>query len=167
MKKIDKIISFIFLITIIAMIISLAQSYAKYQEKITAEDTAEVAVPIIKLIDDEVIQIKISPQNKETSYKFKVTNTEGEKTSEVTMRYYLQIKSLENLPLNYELYKYENGQVGNTNLLKENQTEYIEMKMQSTEDEYLLKINWGEDNNYKYSKVLDYIQIKLHSEQID
>lgn len=168
MKKSKTILILICLIAILVLIISLATSYARYEQKYTATNTAQVAVPIIKLLDTEAITLKINPEDTEKVYTFKVSNIDDEKKSEVSMQYTIQIKTLDNLPLEFELYRYENGQVGTTNLLTNNITENIPMKLGSAEHEYQLKIKW-EDNNrdYKYAKVVDYIQIKLHSEQMD
>ena len=42
------------------------------------------------------------------------------------------------------------------------------MKLGSSEHEYQLKIKWQDNSNdYKYAKVVDYVQINLKSEQMD
>ncbi len=168
MKKRKIILILIFIIIILVLIISLATSYARYEQKYTATNTAQVAVPIIKLLDTEAITLRINPNEKEKIYTFKVSNADEEKKSEVSMQYTIQIKTLDNLPLEFELYKYENGQAGTTNLLNNNITENIPMKLGSSEHEYQLKIKWQDNSNdYKYAKVVDYVQINLKSEQMD
>ena len=112
--------------------------------------------------------MKINPSEKEKNYTFKVSNVDEDKKSEVSMQYTIQIKTLDNLPLEFELYKYENGQIGTTNLLTNNITPNIPMKLGSAEHEYQLKIKWQDNSNdYKYAKVVDYVQINLKSEQMD
>lgn len=168
MKKGNIILVLIILIAILVLIISLATSYARYEQKYTATNTTQVAVPIIKLLDTETITLKINPKNSEKTYRFNVSNIENEKKSEVSMQYTIQITTLENLPLEFELYKWENEQVTTTNLLTNNITENIQMRLGSPAHEYQLKIKWKDNNNdYKYAKVVDYIQIRVHSEQID
>ena len=168
MKKRKIILILIFIIIILVLIISLATSYARYEQKYTATNTAQVAVPIIKLLDTEAITLRINPNEKEKNYTFKVSNVDEDKKSEVSMQYTIQIKTLDNLPLEFELYKYENGQIGTTNLLTNNITPNIPMKLGSAEHEYQLKIKWQDNSNdYKYAKIVDYVQINLKSEQMD
>lgn len=168
MKKSRTRLFLIFLIAILILIISLATSYARYEQKYITTNTAQIAVPIIKLLDTKAINLKINPSEKEKNYTFKVSNVDEDKKSEVSMQYTIQIKTLDNLPLEFELYKYENGQIGTTNLLTNNITQNIPMKLGSAEHEYQLKIKWQDNSNdYKYAKVVDYVQINLKSEQMD
>ena len=160
-------IDILLLLCIITSIILVSVSISKYKNVMSVSDSVQVAVPIINL-EENVLDVRINPTDTEKDYVFKVSNKEEDKKSEVSMQYTIQIKTLDNLPLEFELYKYENGQIGTTNLLTNNITQNIPMKLGSAEHEYQLKIKWQDNSNdYKYAKVVDYVQINLKSEQMD
>lgn len=75
------------------------------------------------------------------------------------------------MPLDFELYTYDeqnNTKVGE-NLLTGNVTDNIIMNVNNqVENMYLLKIRWREtENNYLFSKEIDYVQIILNGTQVD
>ena len=150
---------------------------------------------MIKEFKFEAVRTLTSPVDKEKDYIFQVANyttqkddeieiqsldlsTENassintsETISEVTMQYNLQIKKSNILPLEFELYNYDentNKAVGEnllTNSISNNATIGFGEKQTQT---YILKIKWkdGKDN-YLYSKEIDCLQLVLNSEQVD
>ena len=133
----------------------------------SVSDSVQVAVPIINL-EENVLDVRINPTDTEKDYVFKVSNKEEDKKSEVSMQYTLEIKNTNNLPLKFELYNYANGAIVGENLLSNNKTQIIPLKLNDEEQGYQLKIKWNQENkNYQYAKVIDYVQIVLDSSQID
>lgn len=162
--KFEKILVLLCIITTI-MIISV--SISKYKNVIESISSGQVAVPIIKL-DENTLDIKLSPTDTEKTYIFKVSNKDGEKKSEVSMQYTLEIKNSNNLPLEFELYNYQNDTVEGENLLTNNKTQVIPLKLNDEEKTYQLNIKWKQDTkNYQYARTIDYVQIVLNSSQVD
>jgi len=155
-----------FLCIITTIIVSII-SFSRYKTSVATDAKSKVAVPIIELnAENSVLPINISPSQSENIYTFKVANNDGENESEVSMEYTLQINSLGNLPLDFELYNQENE---NVNLLNENKlTETIQLNVGEEPHIYNLKIKWKEDRkSYEYSQTIDYIQVVLKSQQKD
>lgn len=166
MQKI-KPINILILLCIITSIILVSVSISKYQDVVTGSNLAQIAVPIINL-EENVLDVKINPTDTEKNYVFKVSNKEEDKKSDVSMQYTLEVKNTNNLPLEFELYNYANGGIDGENLLSDNKTQAIPLKLNNGEQEYQLKIKWNQENkNYQYAKVIDYVQIVLNSSQID
>ena len=165
-KKItvDKLIFLCLFTTMIVIFLSIS----KYQSTTAGSDNIKVASPVI-MLSSNTLQIKINPIEAEQEYLFQVSNSDEEKRSEVSMKYTLEIKTLSNLPLDFELY-----QIGSEeNLLEGNGNTTKEITMYLNEDEkvineYRLKIKWREEeNSYKFSNVADCVQIVLNSTQVD
>lgn len=166
--SIQKLIFFCIVTTIIVTALTLS----KYESSVASSDNTKVATAIMNLSSEmSVIPVSVSPLEKEKEYIFKVSNIEEEKSSEVSMEYTLKIENLGNLPLDFELYTYDEEKIGNSNLLvgNGNITDKIEMKLN---DEgihtYKLKIKWREgENSYLYSQTIDYVRLVLKATQID
>ena len=160
-------IDILLLLCIITSIILVSVSISKYKNVMSVSDSVQVAVPIINL-EENVLDVRINPTDTEKDYVFKVSNKEEDKKSEVSMQYTLEIKNTNNLPLKFELYNYANGAIVGENLLSNNKTQIIPLKLNDEEQGYQLKIKWNQENkNYQYAKVIDYVQIVLNSSQID
>ncbi len=160
-------IDILLLLCIITSIILVSVSISKYKNVMSVSDSVQVAVPIINL-EENVLDVRINPTDTEKDYVFKVSNKEEDKKSEVSMQYTLEIKNTNNLPLKFELYNYANGAIVGENLLSNNKTQIIPLKLNDEEQGYQLKIKWNQENkNYQYAKVIDYVQIVLDSSQID
>lgn len=154
-------------LTLITTIIVISFSLSRYESALAGNDKTKVAIPIISLLTDNVIEVDINPisPNNEQKFYFKIINYKDQEETKVKMKYTIEIKSLNNLPLEFELYNsYTNEQIK----LNSNLTEFIEMPINSTEHNYLLNIKWNDKyNDYKFSKITDYVQIYIYSEQID
>ena len=159
------------IILAVTAIIVLILSIAKYTSTLAANDAATTATPVLTFDTSNSLEVSISPVDGEKIYYFAVSNYTDVQVSEVTMDYYIQINSLSNLPLEFELYEYENNTIGDTNLLEGNGTTTDEIEIALDEEtihNYALKIIWQEDEtSYKYADEIDYVEIVLHGEQIN
>lgn len=144
-------------------------TYSKYFSSVKYESGGKVAIPIISNKDDELL-FTIKP-GEIHEYEFGVSNQIDDITSEVTMKYRLKLEALNNLPLEYELYTFDNNILGDSNILDSNNaTQKFDMPIQKTEiiNKYKLIIKWKEDEkNYLYSKETEYIKIETIAEQVD
>lgn len=160
----------IIILVVITTIIVTVFTLSKYQATSAGSDKTRVAVPMITLSSD-ILELKLNPVNNEQDYIFNVSNYDEQSKTEVTMKYNLQIKSLSNLPLDFELYAYdvENQSQTGQNLLTGNVTENMTMGVnEQVAHTYLLKIKWREnETNYLFSQEIDYVQIVLSGNQID
>lgn len=162
----------LFAAVIVTSIIVIIIAISKYKTTMALKDThTKIATPIVTFTSNE-LEIQLDPINNEKTYEFEVSNYNEETNSEVSMGYNLEIETAGNLPLKYELYDYdEQGNQNTTNLLTVNGNMTQDKKLEAgskTKDKYILKIIWNEDEkNYLYSKELDFIKVKLNSEQIN
>lgn len=161
----DKLVLLCMATTIIVATISLS----KFKTTIATASNAKAAVPVIDLSSTS-LNISIAPLEEKT-YTFSVANNKDGQKSETAMEYTLQIKTLSNLPLEFELYTYDNSEIGENNLLSGNGniTDKIPMNIEeNVSHTYQLKIKWKTDEiDYRYSQVADYVQIVLNSSQVD
>ncbi len=166
---------------IITTIIVATFALSKYQSTIASQTNTSPAIPVISLASNTLnVDLEINPADKEQKYIFQVSNYNKQKdddviisnvVSEVRMQYKLQVKALDILPIEFELYNYdnENNKVFGENLLNNNITENILMDFgEKTTQTYELKIKWKNNkDNYLYSKEIDCVQLVLNSEQVD
>lgn len=164
----DRLIFLFIITTIIVTVLTLA----KYKSTVaTEESSAKVAFPAIDLLSDEVLDVDINPTTEEKEFIFSVTNTEEEKRTEVTIKYTIQIQTLSNLPLEFELYTYENEIKGTKNLLDGNGniTDYINFDFDEDKiDKYMLIIKWKDgQTDYRFSHTIDYVRVVVNGVQVD
>ena len=153
---------------LITTIIVTTLTLSKYESTLAGNSNAIVAVPVMDL-STNTISLNINPIDEEKIYTFSVANIKDKQQSEVSMKYTIQIQSLENLPLEFELYA-ETDTRREKNLLSGNGkiTDPIVMGLEEEKHTYNLKIKWRElEDSYLYSQTIDYVQIVLNSEQID
>lgn len=145
-------------------------SVARYSSTFANENSTYIATPILNISSGETLEFYINTYE-EKIYYFGVTNYNELDVSEVTMEYYIEINSNSNLPLEFELYEYENEEIGTTNLLEKNGTVTDKIEIDLNEEiihNYALKISWQEDDiNYEYASEIDYIEIVVYGEQVD
>lgn len=167
MKKVSlKILIFLCIIT---SIIVAGFTQSKYIEEHKGSSSSQVAGTVLNL-SSNTISLKMNPVNNEQTYIFSVSNNDNDKRAEVAMEYTLQINTAKNLPLDFELYTFDENILGTQNLLNSsNITEKIRIDYDTNiEQTYQLKIKWREnETNYKYSQETDYIQIVMNGTQID
>lgn len=159
---------------IITTIIVATFAISKYQSTLASKSGTMAAIPVISLTSNTLnVNLEIDPINKEQDYIFQVSNYNDdlETISEVTMQYNLQIKTLNILPLEFELYNYdeENNEMIGEDLLTNSKSDNITIGFGEKEIQiYILKIKWKDDDkNYLYSKEIDCLQLVLNSEQVD
>lgn len=153
--------------TIMVTILTLS----KYKTTTAKESSAKVAFPAIDLLSDEILDVDINPTTEDKELIFAVTNTEEEKRTEVAMNYTVKIESLSNLPLEFELYTYDNNTKGTENLLQGNGNITDDINFNFNEDKtdtYMLIIKWKEgQTDYRYNHTIDYVQIVINGVQVD
>lgn len=159
---------------IITTIIVATFAISKYQSTLASKSGTMTAIPVISLTSNTLnVNLEIDPISKEQDYIFQVSNYNDdlENISEVTMQYNLQIKTLNILPLEFELYNYdeENNEMIGEDLLTNSKSDNITIGFGEKEIRtYILKIKWKDDDkNYLYSKEIDCLQLVLNSEQVD
>lgn len=158
----------LFLAVLITSIIISTLTLSKYKTTLASKDKARVATPVISLSSSSLnVGIEINSNIEIPDYVFEVSNYDEQKESEVTMDYVLRVKTSNSLPLEFELYNYEDET--QANLLTGNSTSKIRMDAnQKTNQKYGLKIKWNKNQkDYLYSNEIDYIQLVLNSEQVD
>ena len=173
LKKIN--LKTLFCITIITVIISTFFSLASYRSALSGIGKGQVATVALGIDNETTLNLPIGPldSDDEQSFEFEVLNKSNNRKNEVTMKYYIEIiNDYANLPLNFSIYQ----------LNKNNQYELLPLNLNKTKESYLgysedmsdkykLIISWNKNaenyNDYKFSKSIDLIKIKVVSEQID
>lgn len=164
----DRLIFLFIITTIIVTILTLA----KYKSTIATEESSiKVAFPAIDLLSDEILDVDINPTTEDKELIFAVTNTEEEKRTEVAMNYTVKIESLSNLPLEFELYTYDNNTKGTENLLQGNGNITDDINFNFNEDKtdtYMLIIKWKDgQTDYRFSHTIDYVRVVVNGVQVD
>ena len=181
----------IILITIIGVALSLFfalfRTFSSYQTVVVGDISSNIAFYLTKG-QYQVQQIYLSsltPRNEPYVYTFSVTNSEGNKISDVDVEYVLKIVATTNLPLRYELYMNENyTDNGATNLVTNQNTtidrdehntifktitlgsEELLYSTASTNNYTLLIYYDASENNAKYQDTIESIRIVTDSRQI-
>ena len=146
----------------------VGNAFAKYKTKLEGEGIATVAL----LANETEIAIPIlyGEPGTTTVVPFKITNTEDNKPCEVTLKYNFVINRSNNIPFDYKVCLDEDC---NNEISSIAQGIYDDESFKlnpGIEDEktYYLKINWPEvNNNANYAFEVDYIMVKVNSEQVD
>lgn len=165
MKKREKKRNYKFLITIlIILIISLlfvGYTFAKSMESVMIKATSQIAEPILVVENDP--SLDITAINNEGAYNFTIKNyNENDKTTEVKLRYYIEILSNVDEAVNIKLYEDENEIE-----LNDNKTEYIEVSNKEKEEkQYQIKVKYDQSESESVSEIMEKIQVKIHTEQV-
>lgn len=144
-------------ISIIMVFFLSGFSMGKEMNRTKIETTGKIAVPILKVENEEPIEITNKGQT--GTYNFKVKNyNENEETTDVDMEYQIEILGKTD-EMEMKIYKDEKE----INLI-DNQTERFTLsKEKMQEDNYRLEIKANQ--NSTASEIIQEIQIKVHSEQ--
>ncbi len=177
MKK--KIILIMFLAIVVTFFSGVTYSFfnSKADFKSTNQGIASFVFETNK-VDYIELDINNLVPGDEKEYLFSVTNSKGEKISDVTVEYQLRIKTYHFMPLTINLYKIEGETeklIGNCDetVTRNSENELIcNMPIETlkkTEEEvndYKLKIGFPiEYNDISYSNLVDYINIEIESWQ--
>lgn len=165
--------------TIITSIIVSFNALSKYQTTKKNKEIAKVAIPVISLnssLEMNIDSIDPTNENDRKEILFEVTNqNKGELKSEVKMEYNIEVENLNNLPLIFEIYKFNKEK-------NEFEDKPLDMTANITNDNYVLTPNSENDrykliaiwkknidnyNDYRYSKTLDCIKVQINGNQID
>lgn len=159
MKEKDKKREITLAIVISIMMIFFLSGFSMGKEvnRTKIETTGKIAVPILKVENEEPIEITNKGQT--GTYNFKVKNyNENEETTDVDMEYQIEILGKTD-DTQMKIYKDEKE----INLI-DNQTERFTLsKEKMQEDNYRLEIKANQ--NSTASEIIQEIQIKVHSEQ--
>lgn len=165
MKKREKKRNYKFLITIlIILIISLlfvGYTFAKSVESVMIKATSQIAEPI--LVVENNPSLDITAINNEGTYNFTIKNyNENDKTTDVKLRYYIEVLSNVDEAVNIKLYEDENEIE-----LSDNKTEYIEVSNKEKEEkQYQIKVKYDQSESESVSEIMEKIQVKIHTEQV-
>ncbi len=159
-RKKQIIIFMVIMITIILFFSGFSMGKGINRKDINGK--TEVAKPILQVENGS--SIEINNTNKIGTYEFKVKNyNEQEEITQVDLEYYIEIlNNLENTGITLKLFK--NDQEIET---KENKTEKFRIsKNEKVEDNYKLEITYDENKNINMENIVEQLQIKVHSEQM-
>ncbi len=162
-------------ITIITVIISTFFSLASYHSALSGSGKGQVASVALSIDNETTLNLPIGPldSDSEQSFEFEIFNKSDKRKNEVTMKYYIEIiNDYANLPLNFSIYQLnENNQYELLSLNSNKTQEFYLGYSEDKGDKYKLIIRWNKDaenyNDYKFSKSMDLIKVKVVSEQVD
>ena len=103
-KKILKLL--ILLLCLLLLFKFINYSVARYESDTFAKSNIQVAFYVIKK-DYQTMNLNLDslfPDDKPYTYKFSISNSDGNKICETDMEYDLRIRTTTNLPLEFELY---------------------------------------------------------------
>lgn len=150
-------------LSIVAFSYLIVLTYSKFHATTEVDDSARVAF----FLGDRFKTTDISPDDiapgESQKISIDVSNSEGTKTIETSMRYIIEVEDFGSLPLEYELKK------GTTSVEFANKRAEGTMSVGSEQtDSYTLTIKWPkEDNDIGYANEVKAIRLKLQAEQID
>lgn len=173
----------LFLIIFFLCLFPLAKS--RYESKTVFNFKNDVAIYILdaSFQKNDINIPDLIPSTKPYIYNFTISNSDGEKTSEVDLQYDLYIKTTTNLPLNYSLYLNEDYTDSNsTNIFETEEivtdeygTYYRKVSIptrnlyykQPVTDKYTLVIEFPIIyNNSLYENCIESIELIVDSKQI-
>ena len=126
------------------------------------ETHAKIAEPI--LIVENNPTIEVNGKHEKEYYKFKVKNyKETGEITQVDLTYNIEILTKEQESISFKLYK-ENEEIS----LKNNKTDNMMLTKDNTqEDSYELEILYDKSKNKSIEDIIQEVQIKVHSEQVN
>ena len=187
-RKKNKLYTFIIvflLIDLLAVLVVINTSNARYESTAVSNTELEVALYALEEDDDYTISLnEMVPREEPYVYKFTVTNTDKNgKLSDVKLYYDLKIIATTNMHLNYKLYKNENylspsaKSIVNLDIVAPDEdgtffrtltTSRVYFGFEEVEtNEYTLLVYFPETfKNSKYQDLIESIQINIDSQQV-
>ncbi len=172
------------LIDLLAILIMINTSNARYESTAVASTELEVALYALEENDTYTISLdEMVPREEPYVYKFTVTNTDKNgKLTDVKLFYDLKIIATTNMHLNYKLYKNENylsptaSSIVNLDIVAPDEdgtffrtltTSRVYFGFESVEtNEYTLLVYFPESfKDSKYQDLIESIQINIDSQQ--
>ena len=169
----------IFLILLIALIFLIPYTLSRFKTEARGDAVMEIAFFIAndEYTREEITLTDMKPGD-EYSYTFSVSNYDGDDRAEVNLSYFVEVVSTTNLPLEYELYLINNGQVPivSTDEITEDDdgTYFKTLKTSSRNfnyssnyiDNYKLTVKFPiAFKNFKYQGVCENIEIRVNAKQ--
>lgn len=139
-------------------------TFSRYVSSSSSEPTVNVAVPIFNTsIESLLVPLDEMYPGQTKTYNFSVSNYSGNKRSDVTLDYVINIERSTNMPVTVELYK--NGI--NTNVLTNYASPTYTMSHGTDAlDNYQLVINWpSQYDDEVYANLTEYMQIVISANQ--
>ena len=139
----------------------MPETLAKYTIFKKLEHKMNIAQPIFLVEGNEIA--KIDSINNIGYYNFSVKNYNEINTSKVGFVYTIEIISKLDETIKCELYKNDKEIE-----LKNLKTDKMSIKgNEKIEEKYKLKIIYNKDNETKQKDILEEVQVKIHSEQVE
>lgn len=150
------------LIILIISILFVGYTFAKSMESVMLKATSQIAEPILVVENDP--SLDITAINNKGTYNFTIKNyNENNKTTDVKLRYYIEVLSNVDKSVDIKLYEDEKEIE-----LHNNKTEYIEVSNKEKEDkQYQIKVRYEQSEAESISEIMEKIQVKVHSEQVE
>ncbi len=187
-RKKNKLYTFIIvflLIDLLAVLVVINTSNARYESTAVSNTELEVALYALEEDDDYTISLnEMVPREEPYVYKFTVTNTDKNgRLSDVKLYYDLKIIATTNMHLNYKLYKNQNylspsaNSIVNLDIVAPDEdgtffrtltTSRVYFGFEEVEtNEYTLLVYFPETfKNSKYQDLIESIQINIDSQQV-
>lgn len=187
-RKKNKLYTFIIvflLIDLLAVLVVINTSNARYESTAVSNTELEVALYALEEDDDYTISLnEMVPREEPYVYRFTVTNTDKNgRLSDVKLYYDLKIIATTNMHLNYKLYKNQNylspsaNSIVNLDIVAPDEdgtffrtltTSRVYFGFEEVEtNEYTLLVYFPETfKNSKYQDLIESIQINIDSQQV-
>ena len=163
MKDKAKILVFVSF-TIVLFLYTFNYTSSRYLGKLSSNDDV-VAIPVLNLSNNGTSYELTNILPGYTGEKeFEVTNTSDTRVNEILLKYYFQITTNSQIPLNVKIYNENNEEL----TLREGKTPEEEMeKGTQVTKKYKVVISWDEQNNsYEYAGLPASIKVDLVATQV-
>lgn len=152
----------IIIISITIILFFSGYSIGKEKSNIDIKMNSEIAKPIILVENSE--PINITQENNKGIYNFKIKNyDENGMINEVQMKYSIEIFPQINQIISMKLYKNEEEIE-----LENNKTKDIILNSKLKQEEnYKLEFLYDKDKSDSIGEIIENVQIKIHSEQVE
>lgn len=160
-KKYKRILICIYFILLCCVFLSTALS--KNASKITGTGITKVAGMKLNVTTNTTNISNLS--NTEQSIQFTVNNYDGTTTNPIynEIKYDYQISISTTIPIEYELYKVENGQETQVTVTNGSSTQFTMPHSEIKEDTYILKVKL---NDAQYKNMEDVLKINVYAVQL-
>ena len=151
------VILLIILILILCWIYFSGKSFSRYKTTVTSNSIAQVAKPVFN-VDGDYIKID---GIEDTSYKFSVKNYDSSSTSEVKIKYYIEIVNNSQANLTFKLLDENNNVIK----LDKNKSTIFELNKDIKQsDNYILNVKYTNDTAI-VDDIQGNVQIKVEAVQ--
>ncbi len=180
-KKIKLYVKLIILVICFILVIQIfAITISRYESNSTSNADIDIAFYVVNE-DYQTLTFTLEdivPRTEPYVYNFTVSNEKDGKTAEVDIEYELNVRTTTNLPLQYELYKTEDGNQAKANeelIQDEDGTIFNNLTANTYTfyydtprvDMYTLRVYFPEEyNTENYQDILELIEVNVNARQI-